>query len=425
DDEFDILCFSFGIELDGIRSRISTIKADGNSQKLIIHKDVIDQLVLPIRPYCVCASLYEIKLDQNHPNLKQFVHIIEKSPLFPVIIDSKGTILSMPPIINSYHSRLTLATRNIFIECTATDLVKANIVLNAIVTCFSRYCAKPNTIGPVEIINPDKKSTIYPELVVHNFHVSTIWLNKNIGIDVSRETHCLNLNRMGLDCSFDSCGDSIHVTVPPNRPDIIHKFDILEDAAIAFGFNNIPRCFPHISTTASMASLNDMTTRLNLNDSSIDSSLLPVKIDSPYEHNCVRNSLIPGILKTISSNRKLALPIKIFEVSDIVIRDSSKANKAVNQRNLCAIYCAASSGFEFIHGVLDKIMSSVEINASFVSSTIPMYFPLRSCEVVVNKTVIGHMGILHPIVSKNFEIHQAVCSALEINVEKLLKFYEE
>uniref|UniRef100_A0A6B2G0Q3 Phenylalanine--tRNA ligase beta subunit (Trinotate prediction) n=1 Tax=Myxobolus squamalis TaxID=59785 RepID=A0A6B2G0Q3_MYXSQ len=178
-----------------------------------------------------------------------------------------------------------------------------------------------------------------------------------------------------------------------------------------------------------------MTTRLNLNDSSIESSLLPVKIDSPYEHNCVRNSLIPGILKTISSNRKLALPIKLFEVSDIVIRDSSKANKAVNQRNLCAIYCAASSGFEFIHGVLDRIMSSLEINASFVSSNsisyaliekdFPMYFPLRSCEIVVNKTVIGHMGILHPTVSKNFEIHQAVCSALEINVEKLLKFYEE
>ena len=36
-----------------------------------------------------------------------------------------GVVLSMPPIINGSHSKITLATRNVFIECTATDLTKA------------------------------------------------------------------------------------------------------------------------------------------------------------------------------------------------------------------------------------------------------------------------------------------------------------
>jgi phenylalanyl-tRNA synthetase beta chain len=45
--------------------------------------------------------------------------------------------MSLPPIINSRHSRITLETRDVFIECTATDLTKAHIVLDTVVTMFS------------------------------------------------------------------------------------------------------------------------------------------------------------------------------------------------------------------------------------------------------------------------------------------------
>lgn len=63
-------------------------------------------------------------LYSNHMQLKQYLHIIKDSPVYPVIYDSKGTVLSMPPIINGDHSKITLKTKNIFIECTATDLTK-------------------------------------------------------------------------------------------------------------------------------------------------------------------------------------------------------------------------------------------------------------------------------------------------------------
>lgn len=43
------------------------------------------------------------------------------------------TVLSLPPIINGAHSAITLETKNVFIECTATDLTKAKIVLNTMV----------------------------------------------------------------------------------------------------------------------------------------------------------------------------------------------------------------------------------------------------------------------------------------------------
>lgn len=61
---------------------------------------------------------------QTHSQLKQYLPIIKDSPVYPVIYDSNGIILSLPPIINGDHSKITLNTKNIFIECTATDLTK-------------------------------------------------------------------------------------------------------------------------------------------------------------------------------------------------------------------------------------------------------------------------------------------------------------
>lgn len=65
--------------------------------------------------------------------------------MYPIIYDSTRTVASMPPIINSEHSKITLNTRNIFIDTTATDETKLGIVINIIVAMFSEYCEEPFT----------------------------------------------------------------------------------------------------------------------------------------------------------------------------------------------------------------------------------------------------------------------------------------
>ncbi|RYG65672.1 phenylalanine--tRNA ligase subunit beta, partial [archaeon] len=75
--------------------------------------------------------------DPSVKHLKPYTDLIYSSPVYPVIYDNQGRVLSLPPIINGRHSRITLHTRNIFIECTATDLTKANIVLDTVVAMFS------------------------------------------------------------------------------------------------------------------------------------------------------------------------------------------------------------------------------------------------------------------------------------------------
>ena len=51
----------------------------------------------------------------------------------------------MPPIINSERSKITLNTTNVFIDVTATDETKLNIVVNIVATMFSEYCEEPMT----------------------------------------------------------------------------------------------------------------------------------------------------------------------------------------------------------------------------------------------------------------------------------------
>ena len=84
------------------------------------------------------ASLFAMYEKSNSP-IKKFLPIIASSPVYPVIYDATDTVLSLPPIINGNHSRISKDTKDVFIECTGTDLTKLNTVLNNIVAMFSEY----------------------------------------------------------------------------------------------------------------------------------------------------------------------------------------------------------------------------------------------------------------------------------------------
>lgn len=74
-----------------------------------------------------------------------------------------------------------------------------------------------------------------------------------------------------------------------------------------------------------------------------------------------RTTLLPGLLKTLAANKKVPLPHKLFEVSDIVLKDSNTEVGARNNRQLCAVYCNKSDGFEVIHGLLDRIFQVLQV----------------------------------------------------------------
>lgn len=112
----------------------------------------------------------------------KFLHIIKDSPVYPVVLDSKNTVCSLPPIINGDHSKIKVSTRNIFIECTATEELKASTVLNMVVSMFSQYCQEKFSVEQVEVIyEADGSRKIYPDLSTRTMTAKTSYINSCIG----------------------------------------------------------------------------------------------------------------------------------------------------------------------------------------------------------------------------------------------------
>lgn len=88
-----------------------------------------------------------------------------------------------------------------------------------------------------------------------------------------------------------------------------------------------------------------------------------VKIANPksLEFQVVRSTLIPGLLKTIRENKSHALPIKVFETSDVVFKDVTRERQARNERHAGAVWCNKTAGFEIVHGMLDRAMKMLEV----------------------------------------------------------------
>lgn len=48
--------------------------------------------------------------------------------------------------------------------------------------------------------------------------------------------------------------------------------------------------------------------------------------------------------------------MKLFEISDVVLKDTNTEVSARNERRLCAVNCNKTAGFEVVHGLLDHVM---------------------------------------------------------------------
>ncbi len=92
-----------------------------------------------------------LEIYKTHKKLKHFLHLVEGKAKLPVIYDAKG-VLSLPPLINSERTKISHDTKNVFIECTATDHTKVNIVLHTLVNMYSRHCTPAFEYEEVQVI---------------------------------------------------------------------------------------------------------------------------------------------------------------------------------------------------------------------------------------------------------------------------------
>ncbi|KAF5390579.1 hypothetical protein D9757_002693 [Collybiopsis confluens] len=375
-------------------------------------------------------------LYESDKQLSRYLPIIRDSSVYPIIYDAEDRVLSMPPIINSDHSKITLNTTNVFIDVTATDQTKLDIVANIVTTMFSEYCAEPFTIEPVKMILPDGSTKISPDLSERRMLAHASYVNACTGLSLNSDQVSVLLSRMSLfPTTSKSNPDEIEVSIPATRPDIFHECDIMEDAAIAYGFNNLPHTFPPTTTVGQPSAINKLSDSIRLEWAlagwvevlpltlcsheenfaflnHVDDNETAVKIANPktLEFQVVRTTLIPGLLKTIRENRSHPLPLKIFETGDVVFKDTTRERQARNERHAAAVWCNRTAGFEIVHGVFDRAMKMLEIprisnadskaetgyymketsgvyillggySLSLISSQDPMFFPGRAATI--------------------------------------------
>jgi len=149
------------------------------------------------------------------------------------------------------------------------------------------------------------------------------------------------------------------------------------------------------------------------------------------EYQITRTNLFSGLLKLIFNNKGASLPLKVFEVSDIVIKNDQSDVGAINKRNLCALYCDTSSGYEVVHGLLDRVMALNKVQCKDINKPLqhsglstyylkpsedPTFLPGRRADIILNEQKIGVIGVIHPEVLDSFKIPYPI-SGFEICIE--------
>lgn len=397
-----------------------------------------------------------MRMLKDDPKLGKYLYMIEKEELFPAFVDSEGVIMSVPPIINSEHTRIKETTKNVFLDITATDYTKANIVLNTLIAMFSCYCEQPFTVEQVNVVDAvTGKVTPFPNLEPGVFKADINYLKSISGVpkDLNAEEICGLLEKMELE-SKKLSDTEIEVYAPITRSDILHACDIAEDLAIAYGYNNIE--IKEVQTlchgkqqqinkltdifrrematggyveflTMSLLSRKEMFSNM-LRGEEEEKTAVKIGYAKTKELDFVRTSLVPGLLKSIEANKANQLPYKIFEISDCCQIDDSNEVGAINRRKLCFAYCNTFSGFEILQGMVDKLMKKIGLEFNVADKTktytikrseYPQYFEDRQADLLILDGInIGSFGIVHPKILKNFGIKNPV-SICEIDIQKV------
>ncbi|KAL8894138.1 MAG: hypothetical protein Q9192_004587 [Flavoplaca navasiana] len=376
---------------------------------------------VPLNQSRSMSAVEMMEFYQRDRHLSRYLPIIRDSPVYPVIFDSSRTHLE-----------------------------------------------EPFTVEPVKIVSPhNHQSRETPDLTPRETQAEVSYINKCCGLSLTPSDICSLLKRMSYTASPSRASpDLIDVQVPPTRADVLHQADIMEDVAIAYGFNKLPRSFPSESGTiaqplminklsdivrleAAMAGWSEvMPLILCSHDENFawlnrkDDGRTAVRLANPKtaEYQVVRTSLLPGLLKTIRENKHHSVPMKVFEVSDVAFKDMAMERKSRNERHFAVAWYGKSSGFEIVHGLMDRIM--LMLKSAFVTGEEglqakgageaaywieelddPTFFHGHAAAIHVRiegkEQIAGVFGILHPTVLEKFELRYPV-STLEINIEMFL-----
>ncbi len=362
--------------------------------------------------------------------------ILAGSDRYPLLVDAKGVVLSMPPIVNSEETKVTLESRNLFVDVTGISERLVNQVLNILVCSMAE---RGGTLESVMITYPERE-TLTPSLAPKEMKLRPGYANALLGIKLSKIQIADYLERMRFGAIASAAG-ALKVEVPAYRVDVLSEADLVEDLAIAYGYAQFT---PTLPTGYTIGSELERTRTARLVREALvgagfqeilsfimsnprvqyeQMGIIPephVELQNPMsqEYSMLRTSLLPNVLRFLSENKHVSLPHRVFECGDVVLPDESEETFVRSERRVAAAIADNEVGYEDIQAVLHAFLHEFGVEFKLAKSIHPSLLNGRTAEVSFERVVIGLMGEMNPTVLSNYELETPV-AVFELNVDRL------
>ena len=317
-----------------------------------------DPKTVMFQPLGMDKKIRADKVEQMHHTGREFYHIAKDWTKYPFFIDSKGGVLSMLPYTNSNDvGKIEEDTKEVFIECTGMDFNNVNVALNMFCTTLADM---GGDIYEVTLEYPDKK-TITPNLNPEKMKIDLNYVNKRLGLDLKESDIKIYLERMGFGY------EKGYALIPSYRADILHQIDLVEDIAIAFGYENIKEVIPKVATISEedqfevfKRRVTDILIGLGLLECKtyhivnkenqtkmMNCSLDIVELGNALnkEYSSLQAWLVPSLMEVLKNNKHHEYPQNIFTIGRIFKKDDKEETGVLEQDRLAVLLCQEKADY--------------------------------------------------------------------------------
>ncbi len=372
---------------------------------------------------------------ESHPTGKEYRHLLNGQSKYPVFIDAKGKILSMPPIINSDEvGRVEGSTTEVFVECTGFDLEVLKKCLNMIVVSLADMGGSVQSVD----VTYKGKTIRTPDLKPDVMKLDVAYVNKRLGLDLKENQMKELLEKMGFGYV------NKQVLVPAYRADILHPIDLVEDIAIAYGYDNFKEEIPNVATVGKedefekfrskianilvgmnldeMNSTHIIDTEAQTKKMRVDSKPIRLANSLTVDYNSLRGMILPSLLQALQQNKDNEYPQKIFEIGTVFKWDKmGKSETGVMEHIRLAITsCHKQANYTEARQKFERLMKLIGVTYSVKEADHNSFIPGRVARASVNGIDIAYIGEVHPQVLVNFGLEMPV-AAFELNLSELFE----
>ncbi|MDP2717382.1 MAG: phenylalanine--tRNA ligase subunit beta [Candidatus Micrarchaeota archaeon] len=367
----------------------------------------------------------------EHPTGRDYAHLV-KGKNYPMLVDSKGEILSLVDIINGVSSAVTEKTKNVFIDITGTDLYSCNATLNVLCQDFADQGA---TVQTVDIHHASKK-LVTPDTKPEKFVLNVDRVNKLLGTTLPPKKVVELLRRQRLDVTVGR--EVLECFTPRYRSDFLHEIDLVEEVALAHGYNNFPIKEPAMFTVGSksrqtyitqdardvLASFGFVEAMTHVffaphkADRSRSSERL-VEIANPVseEYTALRSEILPSLLEVLSKNTHQPYPQNIFEVGEVIVHDGKSSTQTRTDVQACLVAAHPAASLSEVASLHDMFAKRLGHKAVLKPLSHERFIGGRAASIHHGAEKTGFLGELHPQVLENYGIAVPV-SVFEIRLVK-------